>query len=351
VNGSFEGGVYPGTGGWLLVAGSTEITGWVVTPVAISYVGVAWIAADGQRSVDLDGDNPGGIEQSFSTVPGRSYIVKFQMAGNPDPGDPNPATRLKTMRVLAAGQHSDFSFDTNGRTEQDMGWVVHSWSFTADSTTTILEFRSLSPDPNSARGPALDNVVVTMASSGLPTVFSDDFEGTALDSSKWTLVPGNGTVTVSNGKATLLCPSGGIFPYIVPRSNPIPTQGDFVVRVGMRYLSVASAGTGFKGTRDDLDPNSEVAFAYWQDSCCGGHRAVAGTSWIELSQTVDTSYHTYEWRSIQGTCSFYFDGQLTGSGSTLARPTSFFFGHPPVASLPQWSTQELDYVRVERLGN
>jgi hypothetical protein len=275
--------------------------------------------------------------------------VQFQMAGNPDAGDPNPATRVKTMRVLAAGQHSDFSFDTNGRTEQDMGWVMHSWSFTADSTTTILEFRSLSPDPNSARGPALDNVVVTMAISGLPTVFSDDFDGTVLDSSKWILLPGNGAVTVANGKATLSCPSGGIFPYMVPRSDAIPIQGDFFIRLGMRYLSAATAGTGFKGTREGVDPSSEVAFAYWQDTCCGGHRAVVGNSWVTLSQTVDTSYHTYEWRCIQGTYSFYFDGHLMGTGSTLERPTSFFFGHPPVASLPQWSSQELDYVRVESL--
>lgn len=154
VNGSFEAGVDPGPLSQDLSAGSTNITGWVVTPVSIGYTTGFWFASHGERSLDLDGAAPGGIAQSFATEIGSTYIVSFDLAGNPDPSPP-----VKLLRVLAAGQHADFTFDTTGRTVQDMGWVVRNWSFMADSTTTTLEFRSMN-DPSSGRGPALDNVIV-----------------------------------------------------------------------------------------------------------------------------------------------------------------------------------------------
>src|SRR5664279_3424060 len=83
-NGSFETGPNPG-GFTNLAAGSTAITGWTVsTPGNIDYVGSLWVAANGSRSLDLEGSAgtcavptncPGGIEQSFATTAGTQYTV------------------------------------------------------------------------------------------------------------------------------------------------------------------------------------------------------------------------------------------------------------------------------------
>jgi choice-of-anchor C domain-containing protein len=154
-NGSFETGTDPNS--WLrLDPGSTAIDGWTVINSRIDYIGTYWQAADGSRSLDLDGGptESGGIEQTFTTTPGDEYLVTFDMAGNP--AGP-PTTKL--MRVEAAGDSSDFSFDIDTHTLGDMGWVSCSWQFTATDTETTLEFYST--DDTGDFGPALDNVVVT----------------------------------------------------------------------------------------------------------------------------------------------------------------------------------------------
>jgi choice-of-anchor C domain-containing protein len=151
-NGSFE--IGPDPGSYLtLPVGSTAITGWTVTRASIDYKGTYWQHSNGNRSLDLD-DSPGfgGIAQTFDTNPGQTYIIRFDMAGNPD-GPPV----VKQMRVTAAGQQQDFSFDTTGHSRTNMGWTTRTWSFVANSTSSTLEFYSL--DTVDGRyGPALDNV-------------------------------------------------------------------------------------------------------------------------------------------------------------------------------------------------
>ncbi len=159
VNGSFETGANPNQGVGLISpdAGSSAITGWTVTRGQIDYNGRYWQAADGGRSLDLNGSpGVGGIAQTFNTVIGKRYRVNFSIAGNPLGGSP-----VKQLAVSAANQSSNFSFDTTGYSLSDMGWEDKSWVFTANSTTTTLEFYSLSnQSANRFYGPALDKVSV-----------------------------------------------------------------------------------------------------------------------------------------------------------------------------------------------
>jgi choice-of-anchor C domain-containing protein len=155
VNGSFEQGtVNPGSTFLTLAAGSTAITGWTVTPQSIDYVGGLWMASDGTRSVDLSGNAPGGIQQTFATTAGLTYSVLFDLAGNPE-GPPV----LKTAEVSAAGKVQDFTFNTAGHSETSMGWTTMDFVFTATSSMTTLSFASLNA---TAFGPALDNVSVSV---------------------------------------------------------------------------------------------------------------------------------------------------------------------------------------------
>ena len=145
INGSFEQGPeipYWGTPGYLYVTipdGDTEIPGWIVkTPSGsgdIDYVRDDWRASDGFYSLDLCGNNAGGIVQTFTSVVGQSYAVTFDIAANPTAqGYLTP----KTIEVSAAGQSERFSHDNAGQTQEDMGWATHTWLFTAGSTATEL---------------------------------------------------------------------------------------------------------------------------------------------------------------------------------------------------------------------
>lgn len=152
VNGSFETGPVPGDA-VQLDSGSTAITGWVVRPSSVDYVGTLWTAAEGFRSLALNGAAAGGIAQTFATLPGVHYSLRFYMAG-----DPGTLPVIKHLRASAAGQSGDFTADITGMWAWDPGWNPHNWTFLAFSTQTTLEFTSL--DTGDV-GPSIDSVSVT----------------------------------------------------------------------------------------------------------------------------------------------------------------------------------------------
>jgi choice-of-anchor C domain-containing protein len=154
VNGGFEQGPALSTRYIQLNQGNTSLTGWTVLSQNVEYMGSLWVAAEGQRSIDLSGTAPGGLSQELQTVPGRTYVVSFSMAGDPT------GSQTKSMRVEAAGQSQNYTFDISGRTTQDMGWISQSFTFTAQSTTTTLAFKSLT---SGYHGPTLDNVSIAYA--------------------------------------------------------------------------------------------------------------------------------------------------------------------------------------------
>lgn len=153
INGSFELGTDPGSFK-TLNPGATDITGWTITG-QLDYIGTYWQASDGGRSLDLSGLSAGSIQQDIDTIIGSTYIVNFDMAGNPD-GDPT----IKQLTVEAVGVDAQaFDFDITGHTKSNMGWQTMQWLFVANATTTTLKFTSLVGD--TGWGPALDNVTVT----------------------------------------------------------------------------------------------------------------------------------------------------------------------------------------------
>lgn len=151
-NGSFELGPAPGES-MPVPMGSSSIPGWVVVGAPVDYVGTLWNAAEGTRSMALNGTTPGGISQSIPTVSGEIYTVRFFMAGDAF-SDPI----LKHMRVSAAGQSQDYEFDAGHSWPWGMGWLEKNFAFTANAASTALTFTSLDAGET---GPTLDSVVVT----------------------------------------------------------------------------------------------------------------------------------------------------------------------------------------------
>lgn len=135
-----------------LARGSTDITGWTVTGDGVDLVGPRWQPADGECSVDLNREAPGGLRSApMPTVAGKEYDLVFATAANPDAGPPERLLRL----LINGAEVETFTFDARSVSEQAMGWVDQRHHFTANSPQTVLEFESLTPGP---RGPMLDNV-------------------------------------------------------------------------------------------------------------------------------------------------------------------------------------------------
>lgn len=167
-NGSFESGGVSPCNTFDVPTGSTLITGWTVSAGNIDWLGAppscGWLASNGVASLDLVGSGAGGIggiQQTFDTVPGTSYTLSFDLAGNFGVG---PV--VKPLAVTINGVTTNFLFDTTGRSASAMGWTTHSISFVATGTSSTVNFVS---DVSAAggtlnAGAALDNVRLVAAS-------------------------------------------------------------------------------------------------------------------------------------------------------------------------------------------
>lgn len=148
-NGSFELPAAPGgppITDWTIVSGTVDLTD-------------DFTAADGIWEVDLDGNSEGAIAQTISTVPGTSYNLTFDLAGNTDEG---PSTKAMLLSVSdfytnASLLSAPYTFNDTGDSDSDPGWVLESTSFTATSDSTTIEFASETPG---AFGALIDNVGV-----------------------------------------------------------------------------------------------------------------------------------------------------------------------------------------------
>jgi Protein of unknown function (DUF642)/PEP-CTERM motif len=169
VNGGFED---PSNGGvWYLNYGTEtnpanyvgpSFSGWTVTTNNVDIVeqGVSGPSAafEGSQYLDLVGyGSTGGIEQSFSTVAGRTYDLTFAYSNNPW------STTTASASVMGAGGHVDLTdvvtHDTS--TISNLDWVVYNGAFTADSSLTTLAF--LTTVGSGSGGVMLDAVSVSSA--------------------------------------------------------------------------------------------------------------------------------------------------------------------------------------------
>jgi choice-of-anchor C domain-containing protein len=179
VNGSFGEGINPPEGMMYRVmkVGSTDITGWVVGGNSIDWINTLWSASDGRFSIDLNAYDRGTLSQSFKTIPDSSYLVTFDLAANADKG--TPFINIKTLTVTAGGEPIDFSFDATNTSFDAMGWTPHQYVFKATGDSTTLTFTSTT---DTARGPAIDNVAVSMVTpAGPPQLVKWSAEGTVAD--------------------------------------------------------------------------------------------------------------------------------------------------------------------------
>ena len=146
-NGSFElapGGVYNFT---ILTAGSTALPGWTIGG-GIKVMNSSYkTAAQGTKSVDLNGNGAGSVSQMVPTVVGAGYTVRFALANSP-----NCATSWRYGTVTYGPSSASIS-NASGT------WAYRTYTFNATSTSSLIKFESTSTGV--ACGLAIDNVTVT----------------------------------------------------------------------------------------------------------------------------------------------------------------------------------------------
>ena len=166
-NGSFE---LPGTTGNAgngrerISAGSTELTGWIVSGMGDVFVlqtpfdggPVYNPAQDGRYYLDLSGDGPphATIYQDFSTTPGSQYSLKFYIGSAATATLPTISVQLNDIGTLLSTTLTPLAATSS------LNWLEESFSFIPDSATTRLSFVDTSGSDDNAS--FVDNVSVTV---------------------------------------------------------------------------------------------------------------------------------------------------------------------------------------------
>lgn len=144
-----------------IAPGNTALTGWSVVGGAIDIVTDSyWVPVSGHRSLALSNTGPGAIEQVLSTAPGAVYRLTYWISG-----EPFSSPTIKHLRVTAGAATQDQTFDVTPAWEWDMGWVQHTFDFTAAGSSTTLRFASMDA---TQWGPAIDGASVVLLTAGVP---------------------------------------------------------------------------------------------------------------------------------------------------------------------------------------
>lgn len=134
--------------------------GWRVKRGTVDVIGGWWKPAHGKQSLDLNGLDAGSISQEVATEPGKTYILSFMLAGNPD--DPEPRRTAveigwdkKVIRTVVFDRKPE-------HTHHSIGWELHQTRLVAKDKRTRIDFTSLS---EGGWGPAIDDIRLVEAPS------------------------------------------------------------------------------------------------------------------------------------------------------------------------------------------
>ncbi len=222
--------------------------------------------------------------------------------------------------------------------------------------------------------------------------FSEHFDGSAINTSKWNVqeqnidLSGNpawgGNVTVANS-FLYMSSNGSAFPFIQTVDNPFPTSGDFILNFSLQYTTIADWGDGLMlgngtPTLDRTGIWHNKIFDVWAadkgtiiDPQTG--QAISNNQtniYIELldkpAYEMDYSgfkptspVQIYELAYINSVYHVYVNGTEVLNAQSDVRPTTIIIGEPPIFDLPEspenmaawgywgWSSFQMDYINIQ----
>ena len=128
----------PVGGSYTTYSAGSSIGAWTVTGDSVDLIGTYWAAPTiGGGSVDLDGNNPGGVQQTLNLTAGTAYDLTFYLSGNPDGGSPK-----KAVNVSIGDFSHKYTFITGDNNHDNMNYKLETVWFVADANNT-LSFTSL----------------------------------------------------------------------------------------------------------------------------------------------------------------------------------------------------------------
>jgi hypothetical protein len=153
-NGAFE---TPTVSGSFTTAPPATIAGWSVTGSVNHGTGPAQTTCPSGQCIDLNGNGPGAISQTFDTTCKPTYQVDFLMSRHVQLG----ATPAELEAWVDGVSKGVFKHGEAGVSAQDGKWKPHTFTFVANPSTT-LAFKS--KVMTGAAGPQIDNVRVKLIS-------------------------------------------------------------------------------------------------------------------------------------------------------------------------------------------
>ncbi|MFK7966563.1 MAG: LamG-like jellyroll fold domain-containing protein, partial [Burkholderiaceae bacterium] len=122
----------------------------------------------GGYAIDMNGTEAGTISQTLSTTEGRQYQVLFAMSGNYFTSEP-----FQPLRASAGGESQDFIHEQPANwSSSNLLWGNRSFTFTADSASTELQFASL--NNSGGAGALLGDVQVIEIPQAITTILNND---------------------------------------------------------------------------------------------------------------------------------------------------------------------------------
>ena len=222
------------------------------------------------------------------------------------------------------------------------------------ATSSASADATVSPAPGPTPVPtATPSATPTPAPAG----FRDDFNGSALDASRWLSFPQTGIVRVADGMLDVLnTPTQRNFPYVVTHDAVVPAEGPVFMELAYRYVTL---GTNISFNWDFLPaelPNEKaltvpfMATNFVYTNMVLNFDTETGAATFQSAKAVAPSdaFHRLRlefdgkdaWRVI-------LDTTELGKFTSRRRPRKFWIGQNPPKDLTtgaSWPRIQLDYV-------
>jgi choice-of-anchor C domain-containing protein len=261
-----------------LSAGS-EFSDWKVESGTVDVIGSYWEHNGASGSIDLDGLSPGAISQELNTVPGMTYTVRFDMAGNCDGGSPT-----KSLELTAGDSSAKFEWTKPANwSRQTMGYETREFTFVATSDSTKIVFASQT-QPNATNGPYFGavvtkiNVTPTVVAQGNDILNGGDGNDKLFgNGGNDTLFGGTGNDRLQGGSGSdSLSGGAGNDTLIGDDATNIIRNGSFENLSGLTQTGFGYTGSAAEGWTLESGPSVEVHVPRW------GVNAIDGGFWLDM---------------------------------------------------------------------